>query len=214
MAKIGILGGTFDPIHLGHLQLAEQALEEYRLDWVWFMPSGQPPHKTDHLVTPGAYRQAMVRLAIEVNPRFVYSDFELKRPGNTYSAQTFALLAKEYPCHEFYFIVGADSLYQIEKWYHPQEVMARTILLAAQREAKGDHRSFYQQIRYLEQTYGARILALHCPEMDVSSAGLRQMAAEGADIAPYLPARVAAYIREHRLYAPGRPVSISKGGCN
>ncbi len=214
MAKIGILGGTFDPIHLGHLQLAEQALEEYCLDCVWFMPSGQPPHKTDHLVTPGEYRQDMVRLAIEGNSRFVYSDFELKRPGNTYSAQTFALLTEEYPYDTFYFIIGADSLYQIEKWYQPQEVMARTVLLAARREVEGEHRSFCQQIRYLEQTYGARIRALHCPEMDVSSAGLRRMAAQGADIAPYLPPKVAAYIRSHRLYASVRSVLECEGENN
>ena len=88
MGKIGILGGTFDPIHNGHLWLGEQAYLEYGLDQVWFMPSGHPPHKQDHPVTEGEKRWDMVRLAIAGNPHFAYSDFELQRPGYTYTAQT------------------------------------------------------------------------------------------------------------------------------
>ena len=94
MGKIGILGGTFDPIHRGHLQLGEKAYQQFRLDSVWFMPSGTPPHKKDHRVTEGALREEMVKLAIADTPYFLYSDFELKRQGNTYTAETLELLCQ------------------------------------------------------------------------------------------------------------------------
>ena len=208
MGKIGILGGTFDPIHNGHLWLGEQAYREYGLDQVWFMPSGHPPHKQDHPVTEGDKRWDMVRLAIAGNPHFAYSDFELQRPGYTYTAQTLALLQEAYPEHTFYFIIGADSLYQIEGWYHPEQVMARATLLVAGRAFKEAKRSLDQQIAHLIARYGARILPLHCGEMDVSSADLRRMAREGKNIGPSGPGEVAAYIRRNRLYQ-GAEVSIN-----
>ncbi len=200
MAKIGILGGTFDPIHNGHILLGQQAYEEYRLDQIWFMPSGTPPHKRDHKVTEGAQRRDMVMLAIEGVPYFSYSDFELKRPGNTYTAQTLRLLREAFPGDRFYFIVGADSLYQIEHWYHPEQVLANATLLVASREYEEEHRSLDQQIAYLTVRFGAQILKLHCDEVDISSAGLRQMAAQGLDICPYVPPAVADYICAKGLY--------------
>lgn len=200
MGNIGILGGTFDPIHNGHLWLGEEAYREYGLDQIWFMPSGRPPHKQDHPVTDGQMREDMVKLAIKGHPHFVYSDFELKRPGNTYTAQTLRLLKEQYPQHTFYFIIGADSLFQIEHWYHPEQVMAQATLLVAGREYKPEHLSLDQQIARLTERFGAKILRLHCGEMDVSSADLRRMASEGKDINPYIPSGVAAYIRSRGLY--------------
>ena len=208
MARIGIMGGTFDPIHNGHLQLGRQAREEYHLEQVWFMPSGQPPHKKDHAVTDAWTRLEMVRLAIAGQKGFSLSDFEIRRPGNTYTAQTLKLLSEAYPENLFYFIIGADSLYQIEGWYHPEQVMARATLLVAGRAFKEAKRSLDQQIAHLIARYGARILPLHCGEMDVSSADLRRMAVEGKNIGPYVPEEVAAYIRRNRLYQ-GAEVSIN-----
>ena len=149
MAKIGILGGTFDPIHNGHLALGKQAYEQFSLDEIWFMPSGHPPHKKGRLVTEGKEREDMVKLAIASVPYFVYSDFELKREGNTYTAQTLSLLKEVYPQHEFYFIIGADSLYEIEQWYHPEMVMKQAVLLVAARSYEKDHPDFEKQVKYL-----------------------------------------------------------------
>lgn len=200
MADIGLMGGTFDPIHNGHLLLAKQAYEEYHLDQVWFMPSGTPPHKTDHRVTDAGLRCEMVRLAIKPYPQFVFSDFEVTRCGNTYTAQTLRLLHQAYPQHRFFFIVGADSIYEIETWYHPREVMEQTVILAARREYPDADRTLEEQIAYLTDRYQARIFLLHCSEVDISSAELRGHAAGKQQWARYVPGPVADFIAEHGLY--------------
>ncbi|MDO5551244.1 MAG: nicotinate-nucleotide adenylyltransferase [Lachnospiraceae bacterium] len=200
MAKIGIMGGTFDPIHNGHLMLGRQALEEYQLDQIWFMPSGQPPHKKDHPVTDADIRCEMVRLALLGQPGFIFSDFEIRRPGNTYTAQTLALLHQEYPQHEFYFIVGADSLYEIEGWYEPERIMSQTVILAAGREYEGIHRSLKGQMNYLKEKYGAQIEYLHCREMDISSEEIRSLTAEGQSVKALVPEAVFAYMEKNHLY--------------
>lgn len=200
MAEIGIMGGTFDPIHNGHLMLGRQAYEEYHLDEVWFMPSGNPPHKKDHLVTDAALRCKMVRLAIEGFPKFRLSEFEVQRAGNTYTAETLRLLHLYYPEHRFYFIVGADSLYEIENWFHPEQVMSQTILLAAGREYADAPRNMEEQIAYLKEKYKADIRMLHCREMDISSNELREMESHGHRISRYVPRSVENYIQIHKLY--------------
>ena len=200
MAKIGIMGGTFDPIHNGHLMLGRQAYVEYGLEQVWFMPSGTPPHKRDHRVTPVEDRLEMVRLAVEEYSYFSCSDFEIRRRGNTYTAETLKLLHEEYPTHCFYFIIGADSLYQIEQWYHPKEVMEQAILLVAGREYEPIHIPMKEQIAYLQGRYGAEIYLLHCQEMDISSGELREMKSLGKEIRSFVPSTVAQYIESKQLY--------------
>lgn len=200
MANIGIMGGTFDPIHNGHLLLGRQAYEEYGLDEIWFMPSGIPPHKKDHPVTRVEDRCRMVQLAIEDTPYFQLSEFEVKRNGNTYTAETLRLLQEEYSQHGFYFIIGADSLYQIEKWYHPREVMSQTTLLVAGREYPEAPCSLDEQISYLMERYPADIRRLHCEEVDIASSDLREMIAADKKVYKYIPKAVEDYIRDHGLY--------------
>ncbi|KMW17156.1 nicotinate-nucleotide adenylyltransferase [Enterocloster citroniae] len=200
MARIGILGGTFDPIHNGHLRLGKRAYEEFELESIWFMPSGVPPHKKDHKITEGKMRRDMVKLAIADTPCFLYSDFELKRKGDTYTAQTLSLLHRERPEDEFYFIIGADSLYEIEHWYHPEAVMGQAVLLVAGRAYRHPHRNMEEQIARLSLRYGARIYPIHCPEMDISSEGIRKAVAEGRPIRDAVPEPVEEYIRVHGLY--------------
>lgn len=201
MSKIGILGGTFDPIHNGHLLLAKQAYEEYHMDQIWFMPSANPPHKQDRPVTDFQIRSEMVQLAIREYPDFVYSDFEIHRTGKSYTAQTLALLNQQYPWHDFYFIIGADSLFQLECWYHPEQVFALTTLFVAERECKEEEfHTIEEKINELRQRYQAKIYRLHCKEMNVSSEELRQIASQGADLGGLVPAPVIEYIHAHQLY--------------
>lgn len=201
MKKIGIMGGTFDPIHSGHLMLGKQAYEEYDLDCVWYMPSRQPPHKKDHQITSPANRLEMVRLAVENTPFFACSDFELCRTeGNTYTADTLLLLKQAYPDTEFYFIVGADSIFDIEKWYHPEIVMKNAVILAADRSCGHDDIPLNRQIEYLAKKYDAKICRLHSRRMDVSSQLLREKIQNGECISSYIPDPVAQFIEEHHLY--------------
>lgn len=201
MKKIGIMGGTFDPIHSGHLMLGKQAYEECDLDCVWYMPSRQPPHKKDHQITSPANRLEMVRLAVENTPFFACSDFELCRTeGNTYTADTLLLLKQAYPDTEFYFIVGADSIFDMEKWYHPEIVMKNAVILAADRSCGHDDIPLNRQIEYLAKKYDARICRLHSRRMDVSSQLLREKIQNGECISSYIPDPVAQFIEEHHLY--------------
>lgn len=203
MKKIGIMGGTFDPIHSGHLMLGRQAYEEYELDCVWYMPSRQPPHKKDHLITSPDERLEMVRLAVESTPFFACSDFELRRTeGNTYTADTLLLLKQAYPGTEFYFIVGADSIFDIEKWYHPEIVMKNAVLLAADRSCGHDDVPLNRQIEHLTKKYDARICRLHSRRIDVSSQILREKIQNGEGVSDYIPDPVVQFIREHQLYRP------------
>lgn len=199
MKRIGIMGGTFDPVHNGHLLLGQQAYREYGLEEIWYMPSHIPPHKRDHHVADGADRLAMLRLALEEAPGFLVSDFEMRREGTTYTAQTLRLLKEQYPDTEFYFIIGADSLFQLETWYHPEQVMALASLLVAGREYHAEH-TLNEEAERLRRKYGADIRLLHSRMMDISSEEIRRMAAEGKDISACVPAAVASYIREHGLY--------------
>lgn len=200
MAQIGIMGGTFDPVHNGHLLLGHQAYEEYKLDEIWFMPSGDPPHKKDRHITDAAVRCDMIRLAIKGEPAFRLSEFEVQRPGNTYTSETLKLLKEKYPQHTFFFIIGADSLYEIEQWNRPELVMSRTVLLVAGREYEKARCPLAEQIQYLKQRYQADIRLLHCQKVDISSHKLRRMEADGKMICHYVPEAVWRYIKACGLY--------------
>lgn len=203
MARIGILGGTFDPIHNGHLRLGKRAYEEFELESIWFMPSGVPPHKKDHRITEGKMRRDMVKLAIADTPCFLYSDFELKRKGDTYTAQTLTLLHRERPEDEFYFIIGADSLFSIETWKHPERLFKACIILAACRDEAATKESLNGQIQMLKGKYGAHIKFLAMPLEHVSSHEIRKLIESGEPVSEYIPAEVEAYIRKEGLYGSG-----------
>ncbi len=200
MSDIGIMGGTFDPIHNGHLLLGRQACEEYHLDQIWYMPSGQPPHKADHHIASAQDRCAMIQLAIRDISDFVCSDFETRRPGITYSSETLTLLNQMYPSHHFYFIIGEDSYFEIEHWHHPWEVMKLATLLVARREYAKTSRTIEEHRDYLRKKYQADIHFLHCRELDVASSELRRLIAEGKDIHDLIPPAVAEYIHARNLY--------------
>ncbi len=200
MARIGIMGGTFDPIHNGHLMLGRQAYHEYGLDQVWYMPSGRPPHKKGSGVTAAEDRCAMVALALKREKGLSLSEFETSREGTTYTAMTLRLLTQAYPADEFSFIIGADSLYEMENWYHPREILAMAEILVAERECGCFPRTLGEQIAYLEERYHARIRKLHCAAVDISSHAIREAAAKGEEIRAWVPDFVADYIAEHRLY--------------
>lgn len=127
--RIGIMGGTFDPVHMVHLTLAENAYHSFGLDEVLMLPNGDPPHKTDKIITPAVHRLAMLQLAVEGIPYFRISDMEIRRKGYSYSSVTLEELKKAHPDTDYYFIMGADSLFQIETWHEPAVIMADCVIL-------------------------------------------------------------------------------------
>lgn len=199
MKKIGIMGGTFNPIHIGHLMIAQRAYEEYHLDQVIFLPNGNPPHKAGDDVLDAAYRADMVKLAIRPHPEFVFSDFEIQNPCYSYTSDTLAHFCDQNPEASYYFIVGADSLDYMDQWHEPQEIFSRATILAA---ARGNLvlAGMEQKIRELEEKFHASIGLLHLPNVAISSNWIRKNVRDGFSIHYYVTDEVEAYIKEHNLY--------------
>lgn len=196
--KTGILGGTFDPVHNAHIMIAKKAYEEFGLDKVLFMPTPNPPHKNEDEITPIEHRINMLKLAIEDYEFFEFSDFELNRSGNVYSADTLTLYKEKYPDEELYFIIGSDSLYTIESWYHPEVIFKNAHILAAKRaDSSGD--SLKNKIAFLKDNYSAKISEIVVEASGISSTMIRQ-SAENINLAEYLPLKVCNYIKENNVY--------------
>ncbi|NLK99778.1 MAG: nicotinate-nucleotide adenylyltransferase [Clostridiales bacterium] len=199
MKKVGIMGGTFNPIHNGHLFLAEHAYEQAGLDYILFMPTMNPPHKAGISVESAEHRINMVRLAIKDNPHFLISDIELQRPGITYTSDTLIALKESEPDTEYYFIVGADSLMMMSRWMDPQTVFRLSTIVAGGRE-QSTQEQLEEQARYLENEYKGKIILLDMPIMELSSEKIRERRSKGKSIRYYLPDEVISYINKHDLY--------------
>lgn len=199
MSKIGIMGGTFDPIHIGHMQLAEQALTEYNLDFILFVPNHTPWMKQDRSVTSAEHRAAMVKLAIEGYPGFGLSAVEIDAGGDSYTWKTLETLKGQYPTDEFFFILGADSLLSIEKWAHPEKIFENAVILAAVRD-DCDKKKLEAQKETLKRKYDARIRLLSMPPVAVSSTRIRREFYTDPQIRKLVPERTAAYILQKQLY--------------
>lgn len=199
MRKTGIMGGTFNPIHNGHLMLAEEAHKQFSLDEVLFMPCGKAYMKADQEVESGQARAEMTALAIQGNPYFKLSTMEIERQGNTYTYQTLEHLKKENPDTEYYYIVGADSFFHMSQWASPERIFANSCILAAIRDDKSIE-DMEKQIDLLSQKYNARIYLMKTENMDISSSDIRNKIAAGESIEAYVPESVRIYIEERGLY--------------
>ncbi len=200
--KIGIMGGTFDPIHIGHLLMAECAWQEFDLEQVLFIPSGHSYFKDcrEKKVTSPEHRLAMTRLAVADNPHFAVSDMEILRPGNTYTCDTLEELQRQNPDNSYYFIVGADTIASMAAWYHPEKVFACCSVLAALRPDETPDERLLQHMATLQQQYGARIELLHAPCIPISSTTLRQAYQNGESTRYRIPKSVRRYIEENEIY--------------
>ncbi len=199
MRKVGIMGGTFNPIHFVHLLLAEAAYEQFYLDEIIFLPSKRPAYKPLSELVEEEHRFHMIELAIGDHPHFSVSDMEFHREGNTYTADTLLELSKKFPDTEFYFIMGGDSLFELEQWSRPEIVMEKAHIVAAGRDDK-DNGSIMQKMLELNEKYHAKIELLQMPMMEVSSRMLRERVKEGQSIRYFLPETVRSYIMEHGFY--------------
>lgn len=198
--KVGIMGGTFNPIHFGHLLLAETAFHQFQLDEILIMPTKNPYYKKISNSVTEEDRVAMVELAIEDNAHFRLSKEELDREGTTYTVETLSQLTARHPDYEYYFIMGADSLYHIESWKEPAQILKLATIVVAGRAGTGS--SLSSQIEYIENKYDSEIYRLNSPVLEISSNDIRRRVRDGESIRYLLPSKVVDYIYEHGLYQP------------
>ncbi|MCI9337620.1 MAG: nicotinate-nucleotide adenylyltransferase [Lachnospiraceae bacterium] len=198
--RIGIMGGTFNPIHIGHLMLADWAMDAVKLDEVWMVPAGMPYMKAGQEVLPGAERLKMTELAVRDNDRFRCLDIEIRREGYTYSYETLEELRRRYPEDDFFFIVGADCLFTIETWKAPERILSCCTLVAAVRGG----RSFSELERKkdeLEKRFCTKnILLIPFLQMSISSTEIRERIRRKESVRYLVPDSVLAYIREKGFY--------------
>lgn len=207
--KIGIMGGTFDPVHNGHLNIAKEAKKQFHLDEIWFLPNGNPPHKTrSSIVSDIKERTAMINLAIMNEKDFKLNLYEANKNEVSYTYETLTHLKESYPKHSFYFVLGADSLFDFENWVHPEIITRQCVLLAAYRDDIDTREAMYVQINHLQQLFNADIRLLKTPIILVSSHNIREILwdtdaytqEEDTQIRDMLPKQVYTFIKENHLY--------------
>ena len=197
--RIGILGGTFDPFHKGHFMLAKTAHSQFDLDEVWIMPNGNPPHKRDIEQTDFTLRCEMIRLAIEEDPYMVLCEYEGSEDSYHFTYQTLGEFKRMYPEHEFYFIIGADSLRDFPTWKEPGKIAELCTLLVACRDEAGIP-ELKVKIAEMEERFGTKCLIMNSPKVDAASSEIREMVSEGKDVSAYVGEKVCNYIEKEKLY--------------
>lgn len=194
--KVGLLGGTFNPVHMGHLHMAAGALKV--VDEVWFLPLNIPPHKPTYEVVEGRHRAAMIEAAIQDEMHFKVCTVELDRGGITYTVDTLRELKGRYPAYTFYYIVGADTVFQMTTWKNAHEAMRLTRFLVVCRPGEAREKLTVRMEELRKEGVGLTLLDL--PEIDVSSTKVREALKRGESLAGLLPESVADYIDRWGLY--------------
>jgi nicotinate-nucleotide adenylyltransferase len=197
--RIGIYGGTFDPVHFGHLLLAEQCREQCRLDQVWFVPAGVPPHKQSAGITPGAQRAEMLEFALAGASDFAVDRREIKRSGPSFTVETLRELRHERPEDELFFLIGADSLHDLPTWREPREIAILATLVVVNR-GHAPSPAVDTLIPHLGAAAVARIQIVEMPGIEFSSRDMRRRVREGRSIRFMTPRAIEQYLLEHQLY--------------
>ena len=198
--KVGILGGTFDPIHNAHIEIAKEALRQFELDKVVIMPTPNPPHKDKNKITCNFHRINMIRLALKDLKNIEFSDFEINKSDTTYTADTLYMLKELHPENEYYFIVGSDSIASFMSWYRPDVILKYAKLLAVKRDDESS-KIMDDKITEIEQAYDVKIGIISMNSMAVSSSFIRTH--EYWEIEKMVPEVVFNYIKENKLYQDG-----------
>ena len=196
--RLGLLGGTFDPPHVGHLQIAEEARRKLCLDEIIFIPAGQPWVKAAMRVSPASQRLEMIKLAAVGKPYFSVNDLEVRRPGPSYTWQTLQELKAQTPADELYFILGWDNLTSLPSWHHPDRIIKAACLVAAPR--MGCPRPNLHKLDELVPGLAARTVILTEPEINVSATAIRERVRLGEPIGHMVPGPVVEYIQRNGLY--------------
>ncbi len=196
--KIGIFGGTFDPVHLGHLMIAEEAKTSLELNEVLLVPAGQPMSRSNENVTPAKHRLAMLQLAAEGSQYLKVSTAEIERRGPSYTADTIAAIRKKSGRDELYFILGWDRLAQLPDWHEPSKIINLCTLVAVPRP--GYAKPSLKALEGVLPGISQKVIFLDKPRVDISATEIRELAAKGESIDHLVPEAVAQYIKKHKLY--------------
>ncbi len=202
--RIGVYGGSFDPLHYGHLILAEQCREQARLDEVWFIPAARPPHKLDAPPTSFEHRVAMLRLVLDWYRGFDIDTLELDRPGPSYMADTLDELHRRHPGNEWSYLLGSDSVPDLPKWHEPARIVARASLVVMERN--GSPTLGTDQVAKLIGVPATvlRMQTIDVPLIDLASRDIRQRVVAGRTIRFMVPESVEDYIQQHGLYGSSK----------
>lgn len=198
--KIGVMGGTFNPVHYGHLLIAENAFEQFLLDKVVFMPTGHSPHKDEAQILDAKQRSEMIKLAIADNPHFSCSDYEVQKDDVSYTYLTLEAFRSRFPGDELYFIMGADSLAYLDRWQNPKKISELCTILAAVRDGLNIQELTNIQ-DFLQKKYGTRICFINTPNFSVSSRMIRRRVAASHSIRYLVPDAVEQYIKQQGIYS-------------
>ena len=197
--RVGIMGGTFDPIHIGHLVIAELVRDEFSLDKVVFIPAAEPPHKLNQKVTRAEHRYVMTEMAIASNPHFEISDIEMRRTGPSYTINTMTELVKDFgDDNDFYFIVGADSILDLPNWDRVDDLLNLCHFVGTSRP--GCIVDMEKMKAELGEIAGEKIHIIETPELEISSTDIRRRLSKGTSIKYIVPAEVEEYIYKNKLY--------------
>lgn len=199
MKSLAIMGGTFDPIHYGHLVVAEQVRHSLKCDKVLFIPAAVPPHKTNNIITAVADRLAMTRLAVASNPWFEVSTLEIDRPGPSYTIDTVRQVKEIYQPEQLYFITGADAVLEILSWKDVNNLLSLCKFIAATRPGY-DLSNLQQKLKSLPREFFENIIPFYVPSLAISSTDIRERVRAGKPIKYLLPEAVERYIYDHLLY--------------
>ncbi len=200
--KTGIYGGTFNPIHRGHIHLLEEFVRRLDLDRVLLIPTHVPPHKAAPELASGEDRMTMCRLAVGDRPHLQISDLEMRREGKSYTAETLEELHRLYPQDQFYLLMGEDMFLTVEHWYRPETIFFLATVCTAPRSVHGMGKLLAKKDEYASR-YGARCVVEDIPYLPVSSTQVRQWAGEGKDLTPLVPEAVAQFIQQRGIYRKG-----------
>ncbi|MBU3098445.1 MULTISPECIES: nicotinate-nucleotide adenylyltransferase [Clostridium] len=197
--KKAIFGGTFDPIHIGHIHIAYEALYSLKLDKILFMPAGNPPNKLNKQITDSKIRYDLVNRAIEGESNFEISDYEINKKENSYTYETIELFSKLQSNTEWYFLIGADSLIDLDNWKNVDRLLNSCRLVVYNR-AGFELEKILKQKKYLESRYNNKIIFLDMPIIDISSTSIRKSIKEGRNINYLLPKGVEKIVEKLKLY--------------
>jgi nicotinate-nucleotide adenylyltransferase len=205
---IGIFGGTFDPIHFGHLRMAEEARDQLGLDRVLFVPNRVSPFKAGGGVSPGELRAEMVRRAIADNPSFAISRVELDRPGPSYAIETVRALRDAHPDADLFFLSGTDAIKDLPAWREPEALLVLARFVAATRPGVDPG----AVLAALPASWADRVTFIEMPGLDISATDLRARVRAGRSIRYLVPPPVEAFVRERGLYCRGND-TVPEGNC-